>query len=385
MMVPRVTDCRERFLTPKPRRAQPRGRTQMNYDAGAAAPRQPVTPLVAPGAPDTERAGPAYGASYAAPPQPPASPDRDPHAPAPGRSGQGPLAPLSFRPGVITLRPSSAGDLIDGAVRTIRRKPGLFLGVAACVIVLISIPRAAIDATVGMTVFKANGGIERVSPSIALMPALSALLTCALAVPTTQAVLGRQLSWSQTLATLKAKARPIALYVLGSTLVFSVPMFLLWFAIGGSDAQRDDANLLLFAATCIGELVRIPFIAAPSILIAEDVGPVRALTRSVALVRGSIGRTFGILILARLLMFLVYMSLNFPVQLALLLTGPVTGYDLSASLFHKAVDIVFPVVTTCVLAPYEAVLRSLYYLDLRVRREGLDVLLIGGSQQADRP
>lgn len=363
----------------------------------------PAHGLTPPGPPAESAWGPIYGARYgdaayearfgqahlttvstplrAIPgPQPPGPqpPGPQPPGPQPPRV----QARLTFRPGVITLRPLSIADLLDGAVRTLRRRPALFFSVGALLIAVSSVLRAAIDALVGVTLVSATGTAGlRITPSIALTPVIAALLAGVLAVPTAQAVLGRDPTFQRLWSELRPRLPALLGYVAIAAVACIVPTLGVWYALGGRSAQQLDLFLALGALALVGEVVRLPFVAAPAAVVLEGAGPVAALRRSLALVRGSYARTLAVALLGRILVLLVSAALAMPLFIATLAVSTASGADLSESVLGPALGTVFTLLTMCLTMPFESTLRSLYYVDLRVRREGLDLLLVDAARR----
>ena len=359
--------------------------------------------LVAPGPAPTAPSGPLYGARYGDPayesrfgsagplPGPLAPGARPPGAGARPLGAGGPTSPagvgaatgrLTFRPGVVTLRPASIGDLLDGAVRTIRLRPGLFLAVGALAVVGGTVLRAAVDALVGVTIVAPDGTAAlRVTPSLALVPVIAALLAGVLSIPTAEAVLGRPPTAARLRAQLLPRAAALAGYVGILAVGCLLPTLLVWFALGGRSAQQTDLLLTLLALGVVGELALLPLFAGPAAVVLEGASPWQAIRRSVRLVRGYLGRTFGVALLARLLVLMVTAVLAIPLGVAVGIASATSGFSVSQSLLGPAMTTLFGMLTACLTLPYEATLRSLYYVDVRVRSEGLDVLLVDAARR----
>ncbi|QQS01308.1 MAG: hypothetical protein IPK37_02205 [Austwickia sp.] len=361
-------------------------------------PDRPAT-LVAPGPLPSPQRGPLYGARYgdpayearfgtgAAVSAPLGGPSSPPSlagaigAPGIRRAAAG---RLTFRPGVVTLRPASLGDLLDGAVRTIRLRPGLFLGVGALAVLVGTVLRAVIDALVGVTIVGPDGtAAVRITPSLALVPVMAALLSAVLALPTAEAVLGRAPTVARLRTQLRPRARAVAGYVTLAAVACLVPTLLIWFALGGRAAQQSDLLLALVVLGFVAELVSLPLFAAPAAVVLEGAGPWQAIRRSVRLVRGYLGRTLAVALLARLLVLLVTTALATPLAVAVAVASATSGFSLDETLLGPALSTLFGMLTACLTLPFEATLRSLYYVDVRVRAEGLDVLLVDAARRGE--
>ena len=115
----------------------------------------------------------------------------------------------------------------------------------------------------------------------------------------------------------------------------------------------------------------------------ENQGPAAALRRSLGLVRRSFWRVFGIFLLTLLIVFIASAVLQVPFSLIERFTGG------SAQLFglagHRTVAAVLitavgSIVAGAVTRPISAGVTVLLYLDMRMRKEGLDLALQGAAQ-----
>jgi hypothetical protein len=124
-------------------------------------------------------------------------------------------------------------------------------------------------------------------------------------------------------------------------------------------------------------------LAIPALLI-EDVRGWKALTRSFRLVRGRWWPTFGVLILGYLLITIVQTMFSLPV-LGVLLAG---GDDPNVAVFIVGSTIT-GTISTILTTPFLVAMLVVIYVDLRVRKEGLDLQLmaqrVGASPAAVVP
>ena len=131
-------------------------------------------------------------------------------------------------------------------------------------------------------------------------------------------------------------------------------------------------------------------LAAPALLL-EHLAVGAALRRSVALVKGSFWRVLGILLLTVVVVYFVMLAVGTPFSL---LGNLVIGLDSqgsgdlpSAGVFfaQQAVASLGSVLGSVLALPFLASVTALIYIDLRMRREGLDVELhraaAGGPQR----
>ncbi|MFN2464685.1 MAG: hypothetical protein ABR598_00290 [Candidatus Dormibacteria bacterium] len=108
------------------------------------------------------------------------------------------------------------------------------------------------------------------------------------------------------------------------------------------------------------------------VLYLEHAGVGGSLTRSSALVKGSWWRVFGILLLVVIVIPLV-LTLVVDVMTGLLaLAAP-------AGLVRNGVEGLLSSITQALVLPFKAVATTLLYLDMRVRKESLDLQLMAGE------
>jgi hypothetical protein len=124
-------------------------------------------------------------------------------------------------------------------------------------------------------------------------------------------------------------------------------------------------------------------LAAPAVVL-ERQGPARALGRSWRLVRRSFWRVFWILLLASLIVLIAGSVLRIPFSLVTALVGGSAGFfgvAGSGSVAGVIIGAVGGIVAGAVTRPISAGVTVLLYLDLRMRKEGLDLALQGAATQ----
>ncbi|RJK95404.1 hypothetical protein [Vallicoccus soli] len=324
------------------------------------------------------------GAPYGGAPQ-----GGGPYGGAPqGGPGRAPWAPPAPKPGIIPLRPLGVGELLDGAISTLRSHPRTVLGLSALVALvtqLVEVPLSwlllgDLDLETGAAAGDLGdlgglGATALVSLVVTLLAAT--FLTGVLTVVVSRAVLGEDLSLGEAWA----RARPRLLPLLGLTLlsmlllglVLLVPVLpgVLVAATGG---DGDVAAGLVLLGLVVGlpllawVYVRIA-LASPAVVL-EGSPVVASLRRSARLVQGAWWRTFGVLLLVNLVAGILSGILSVPFSVAAGLTSP----DPS-DLVPLLVTAVGTVVASAITWPFTAAATVLLYVDRRMRREGLDLEL----------
>ncbi len=117
-------------------------------------------------------------------------------------------------------------------------------------------------------------------------------------------------------------------------------------------------------------------VAAPALLL-ENLGVLASLRRSYRLVRGSFWRVLGIGLLTAVIAYIIRQLFSIPFAVMGGLASAVQGSDtFGAFLIQLLITDIGTVLAGAVLYPFSAGVAALLYLDLRMRREGLDVELM---------
>ncbi|MGW1773045.1 hypothetical protein [Streptomyces sp. NPDC002104] len=271
--------------------------------------------------------------------------------------GGGWLPPQAPRPGVVSLRPLTPGEILGGACAALARY-GIRLATA---MLLGQLGTLLLVAAAALTALALH-----VRPVAALVPAaaLATLLTCALASALTGAVLRPAvLGRPSTARTLLRAAGPRFAAVLGTQLLVLA-------AVAGPGAVVLAAGLspLLAAATLPAALVLgVLFALAPTAAVCEGLGPVGALRRSARLVRGAWWRTLGLIAAAAAVALAAAYAVRLPFALAgaLSLIPAVDG-----GLVHAALTALGAMAAQTLLLCFPQLTAGLLYADRRIRREG---------------
>lgn len=324
-------------------------------------------------------------------------------APAPG------WAPPP-RPGVVPLRPLGLSDLLDGAVQTMRQNPRVMLGVSAAVMavaavlstafIVVGLPRMASGFESADSSLRADevasligGGAVSFLLPLVVQTLATIVLTGILIIAVSQAVLGRRPSagevWRRArprvpaLVGLSLLSGVVVALVLAITLVPGIVLL----ATGRGLAGGVTLVVGVLAAVVLAVLVYVRFAFAAPALLLEQLGVVSALRRSWRLVAGSWWRCFGILVLGAIIAGAINGLVQLPFSLLGNLAGALAGGtgdsgEVTTGLqISLAVTNLGSVLASTVTAPFTAALTALLYIDLRIRREGLDVALARAAAQ----
>ncbi len=378
-------------------------------DLGAPAPPPPApgTPGPPPGQPGYGQPGygpPGYGPSGSGPPGY-GSPGGWPPGDRPPPPGPGPRYGESApKPGVIPLRPLGLGEILDGSFATIRRNPKATLGIAAIVMTV----SAVISSSVTLSLINVPSAGQNLSSQQAahllrqiFADALPALGVTVLLTIIVQAVLagllapiiareasGQRISagdaWRAAAPRLPSVLLATLLVLLAglSPLLVLGLILLVAFAAGAPVAVYAIIGVPgFFVAVVLTIWFSTMFSLVTPVVVLERERPGRALARSWRLVRGSFWRVFGILLLASIIFSVAAAILQLPFTFLSTLFGGAAGFSAGT-----VISVLGSIAAGTVTRPIGAAVTVLLYVDMRIRKEGLDLALrtaSGGGPLAD--
>ncbi|KOU76412.1 membrane protein [Streptomyces sp. MMG1533] len=320
----------------------------------------------------------------------------------PGYSGWGGPPPAA-KPGVIPLRPLGVGEILDGAVSTMRTYWRTVLGISLTVAVVTEIvvillqglvlkdttdaealndPSATLD-----EVTRAMGGAMLGSVVVFAITLIGTVIaTALLTTVTSRAVLGRPVTTGEAWR----DARPQVLKLLGLILLLmliavgivlvGVLPGILVAVSGEAGAGAAVAVLGGLGAGVVAVWLMMRFSLASPALMLEKQGIVKSMSRSAKLVRGSWWRVFGIQLLAGIIANIMAAIVVLPFTfLAAAFSGDgFTGFmegtgDLGWTFL--IISGIGSVIGSMITFPITAGVTVLLYIDQRIRREGLDLEL----------
>ncbi|AIJ21122.1 glycerophosphoryl diester phosphodiesterase membrane domain-containing protein [Amycolatopsis methanolica] len=308
---------------------------------------------------------------------PPAGNQMPPAPPPPDapyqQQGWGPR-PGYGKPGVIPLRPLTVGEILDGAITTMRRHPALVFGSSAVVAVIGAVLQllasryllpdvqtlqnlgpAATDQQIQDAALDVLGDTALITGVAVIITVLTqTFLSGFLTVVIGKAVLGKPVTFAEAMA----EAKPRFLPLLGATIVY----------------------VLLVAAGSV--LCLIPgiwlytlFGLTTPALVLERAKVGQALSRSRQLVSGSWWRCFGILLLAGVIATVLQYLVDIPFSLSAGGTDVLTGEAVPAGWGALLLVAVGQVIAQTIVQPFVANTTALLYIDQRMRKEGMDLQL----------
>jgi len=275
-------------------------------------------------------------------------------------AGPAPPAPIAGEP-LLRLRPLGVGEILDEIFRVYRRHFGLLFAIG----LLLSLPSLLIQFTTGsaanlgffISAFGNNSaalaGLPPPGPPNLALLGLSYLLLLAL-IPFSEGAVAQaaiDLALGKPVSVRSAFAGAARRYwaLLAQTWLVGV--------------------VILLLLVCFPVLIwlAVRWIVGVPALLAEGIGPIKALGRSWALTHRNWWRTFGILLLIFLLQAVISGALGaigLPIALAIPFVEPVVRAAVILTVSTAAGAVTLPVVPLCIV---------LLYFDLRIRHEHFDL------------
>lgn len=331
-----------------------------------------------------------------------------PGAPGPGGPAWPPpgMRPPAPKPGIVPLRPLGLGELLDGAFTGIRRNPKATLGLAAILMTIASVAQAVVSFYfIGETTSLSARAGDRISDAeaihllgqvgggmaVALVVSVIAttILTGLLTIVYGRAVLGQSLTMGEAWR----QVRPRLWRLLGVTVLvilimlavlgigFGVPIGI---AVAAPNAGTIALAVLIGIAAIVATVyLHVKLALAESAVVLENSGVGAALARSYRLTNRSFWRVLGILLLTNVIAALLNGVIQTPFavgQLPMAMSDhPTTGLEL----LSVVLSTIGAIVSTTVTTPFVAGVGVLLYVDLRMRREGLDLQLQTAATHPD--
>lgn len=307
--------------------------------------------------------------------------------------------------GLIDLRPMDVGDILDATIRVYRQKPWVFMGIIAVIVGLpLYVQQIANEyfnnALMGILQSLERGpeainafySEEFIYPSIAMfvvgtiMFFVAPLAQAAMVYSVSETILNRDAGIWDSIRVIWPRAWKIILAYLLYVLILMV-FFLPFFIFLVIAPLTPDRIILL-----VGSLITfffcfvfifyfmIKFLFIPQAVVLDDVGAVNALRRSFSLTSGYWWRTFGIYILILLIVSIIIGLLTRSIDLVEIGMRAIPGITETVSI---AIGSIIATAMSIAINPITSIATTLLYYDLRVRKEGFDMLLLSDSLKGE--
>jgi hypothetical protein len=303
------------------------------------------------------------------------------------------------------------GEILDGAFQTIRRNPAAMLGAGVIAQGLGSVA-SALAQTGAVSGWSPASWLEGLSRSqaaalglgvagvgilLALLTALvSVLMQGAMAVPVARSLLNRKTGFRQMWTLSRGRTGALlglaGLLILGVAAVVALSVLATVALLAAMDRAAAPALICLFIGVMIALVwLAVRFLVAPAAIAVEETGAFAGLRRSWQLTRGSWWRLLGITLVVGLLVAVLTQIVLLPVKLvgnAIGFTVLAQGGQGETQALGIAVTVVSAVVSALVAAlgyAFQTSTVALVYLDLRMRKDGLDLALLRQLETGSDP
>ncbi|MCC3296756.1 glycerophosphoryl diester phosphodiesterase membrane domain-containing protein [Arthrobacter caoxuetaonis] len=296
---------------------------------------------------------------------------------------------------------------MDGAFQACRRNPAATFGTAIIIQAVIAVLSVVfgqsligslevLDTQAELTDAQAISFGASVLTGGTVLTIISAIGILAmqglLVIPVARAILNLKTGLGQTWRLAKGsylRLAGMALLMLAASIaglaafVFAV-VFVIEF-LGTSGVVLTVLGVLAVIAVFAWLTVKLAL--APAALVLEPRGIFAAVGRSWSLTRGNWWRTFGILILTSIIVSIIVSVISTPITMLVTLfasfgSGDAAGDDLSTILPVLVLTTAISAFFGAIGYAFQAAVTSLLYVDLRMRREGFDVVLMREQEHA---
>lgn len=316
-----------------------------------------------------------------------------------------------YKPGIIPLRPLSIGDIYQGAFAAIKTNArtmfgftAALLGVALVIsvginyaIINLVLPNYLSPSSPYAAVFTSLSGSFSQLGGTLLQVLATVLLSGLIVVAVSRSVLGRVASSKEVWERTKSKFLPliglniITSIISGLMMIIGIVVFFALLASAASTAKTDREFLQDLGVSLVGLLIlmvisalvssylSIKFSVASPAMVLENLGVFAAIGRSWSLTRGNFWRLFGINILTAIITSMVagiFVGIADALGAIFIVVGSSSPEDVIASLNTTYILImVMSTIAQLLILPFTSSVNALLYIDLRMRKEGLDVEL----------
>ena len=316
-----------------------------------------------------------------------------------------------YKPGIIPLRPLSIGDIYQGAFAAIKTNARTMFGFTAALlgvalVISVGINYAIInlalpsyinaDSPYASALGGAFGAFSQLGGTL-LQGLATVLLSGLIVVAVSRSVLGRVASSKEVWERTKSKFLPliglniITSIISGLMMIIGIAVFFVLLAGVASTAKTDREFLQDLGISLVGLLIlmvvsalvsyylSIKFSVASPAMVLENLGVFAAIGRSWSLTRGNFWRLFGINILTAIITSIVagiFGGIAGALGAIFVVAGSSSPEDVIASLNTTYIlTMVMSTIAQLLILPFTSSVNALLYIDLRMRKEGLDVEL----------
>ena len=327
----------------------------------------------------------------------------------PGSNGAANL--YIYKPGIIPLRPLSIGDIYQGAFAAIKTNARTMFGFTAALlgvalVISVGINYAIInlalpsyinaDSQYASALGGAFGAFSQLGGTF-LQNLATVLLSGLIVVAVSRSVLGRVASSNEVWERTRSKFLPliglniITSIISGLMIIIGIILFFVLLAGVAASAETETELfqdlgitlvgilILVVAGAIVGSYLSIKFSVAPPAMVLENLGVFAAIGRSWSLTRGNFWRLFGINILTNIIISMVggvFVSITSVIgAFSTVVASSSTNDFMGALSITFIIYMVMTAISLLITLPFSSSVNALLYIDLRMRKEGLDVEL----------
>lgn len=307
------------------------------------------------------------------------------------------------KPGIVPLRPLMFGEILDGSFQTIRRNAKAMLGASVLAQSLAAILAAVITAVSATSLGSFEVWAENAAPAdlaslglgflaailvvLVLTLFISAVLQGAMVVPVARSILNRPTGFRQMWRLARSRAwalaRLAALMMTAGLLAFLV---LAGIAVALVASMEGTGALLLIplvpAFIALFVWIYIKLMVAPAAVVIEELGALDGLRRSWSLTRANWWRIFGITLVVSIMVGVIGQVVMIPVSLLPTFLGGFisphggTEQEIGIAVAMGVATAVLGALIGAVGYAFQTSVMALIYMDLRMRKDGLDIALL---------
>lgn len=316
-----------------------------------------------------------------------------------------------YKPGIIPLRPLSIGDIYQGAFAAIKTNARTMFGFTAALlgvalVISIGINYAIInlalpsyintDSPYASALGSAFSAFSQLGGTL-LQGLATVLLSGLIVVAVSRSVLGRVASSNEVWERTKSKFLPliglniITNIISGLMFIIGIILFFTLLASVASTAKTETELfqdlgitlvgllILIVAGAIVSYYLSIKFSVASPAMVLENLGVFAAIGRSWRLTRGNFWRLFGINILTSIIISMVAGVFGGIASVigafSTIVTSSSTNDFMEALSITFIIYMVMTAISLLITLPFSSSVNALLYIDLRMRKEGLDVEL----------
>ena len=316
-----------------------------------------------------------------------------------------------YKPGIIPLRPLSIGDIYQGAFAAIKTNARTMFGFTAAllgVVLVISIATnyaiinlvlpnyLSSDSPYSAAFTSLSGSFSQLGGTL-LQALATVLLSGLIVVAVSRSVLGRVASSKEVWERTKSKFLPlIGLNIItgiisGLMVIIGIVAFFVLLASVASTAETETELwqgmgialvgifILVVAGVVVSSYLSIKFSVASPAMVLENLGVFAAIGRSWSLTRKNFWRLLGINILTTIITSMVagiFGGIASALSVIFVVAGSSSPEDAITSINTAYIlTMVMSSIAQLLILPFTSSVNALLYIDLRMRKEGLDVEL----------